>query len=329
MGRLLINMPCYGCARNFSFMTREYGCVSCGFAFCSSCLKNKTCRKCLSQKSPTKTVPHNSAVLEKKLFTLENPNKSPITVYKQTETRFTSLKRGLSLEDQALVDRLSKLKAETINRRDIPSQHEIEDRLAKLKGISPDVYRKPPVFIKPSNPNIDPVTQLLNQVAEESAIDLQSDHPQELYQYQKPSHDEDEVEMLLRKACAAAEIEAKMEMDNLNKDKEIQQRMKNLKIGRREATENESISDDSDEDQQATKIIEKALAENRLAELDDGFSTDLKMEDELPWCELCNEDAQLRCVECDGDLYCRRCWKETHRDPELKQHHIENYTPPK
>ena len=83
--RLLINMPCYGCARNFSFMTREvslidylklfdtmmnlyfsqYGCVSCGFAFCSSCLKNKTCRKCLSQKSPTKTVPHNSAVLEK------------------------------------------------------------------------------------------------------------------------------------------------------------------------------------------------------------------------------------------------------------------------
>jgi len=31
--------------------------------------------------------------------------------------------------------------------------------------------------------------------------------------------------MLLRKACAAAEIEAKMEMDNLNKDKEIQQRL--------------------------------------------------------------------------------------------------------
>lgn len=104
--------------------------------------------------------------------------------------------------------------------------------------------------------------------------------------------------------------------------------MNDLKIERKKATEKESISDDSDEEQQASKIVEKALAENRL-ELDDDFSTDLKMEDELPWCELCNEDAQLRCTECDGDLYCRRCWKETHNDAELKQHHTKNYKPPK
>ena len=104
--------------------------------------------------------------------------------------------------------------------------------------------------------------------------------------------------------------------------------MNDLKIGRPEVPANQSISDDSDEEQQASKIIEKAMAENQL-ELDDDFSTDLKMEDELPWCELCNEDAQLRCIECDGDLYCRRCWKETHQDPELKQHRIENYKPPK
>ena len=78
------------------------------------------------------------------------------------------------MEDQALVDRLSKLKTETKDLKQIPSQQEIEDRLAKLKGISPDVYRKPAVFTTPSNPNVDPVTQLLNQVAEESAIDSQS-----------------------------------------------------------------------------------------------------------------------------------------------------------
>jgi len=139
---------------------------------------------------------------------------------------------------------------------------------------------------------------------------------------------EDEVEMLLKKASAAAEMEARMEIENLKKDKEIRRRMNDLKIGRPEVPANQSISDDSDEEQQASKIIEKAMAENQL-ELDDDFSTDLKMEDELPWCELCNEDAQLRCIECDGDLYCRRCWKETHQDPELKQHRIENYKPPK
>jgi len=230
------------------------------------------------------------------------------------------------MEDQALVDRLSKLKTETKDLKQIPSQQEIEDRLAKLKGISPDVYRKPAVFTTPSNPNVDPVTQLLNQVAEESAIDSQSACAIDFNQ--TPPNGEDEVEMLLKKASAAAEMEARMEIENLKKDKEIQRRMNDLKIGRPEVPANQSISDDSDEEQQASKIIEKAMAENQL-ELDDDFSTDLKMEDELPWCELCNEDAQLRCIECDGDLYCRRCWKETHQDPELKQHRIENYKPPK
>merc|ERR1712071_642011 len=326
MGRLLVNMSCHGCARNFSFMSREHGCSSCGFAYCSKCLKDKICRNCQSQKSATNLSPENSSVLEKKLLTLENPNKSPITVYKQTECRFTSLKRGLSMEDQALVDRLSKLKTETKDLKQIPSQQEIEDRLAKLKGISPDVYRKPAVFTTPSNPNVDPVTQLLNQVAEESAIDSQSACAIDFNQ--TPPNGEDEVEMLLKKASAAAEMEARMEIENLKKDKEIRRRMNDLKIGRPEVPANQSISDGPDEEQQASKIIEKAMAESQL-ELDDDFSTDLKMEDELPWCELCNEDAQLRCIECDGDLYCRRCWKETHQDPELKQHRIENYKPPK
>ena len=113
----------------------------------------------------------------RKLHTLENPNKSPIVVYKQSgENRLTSLKRGLSLEDQALVDRLSKLKTDVKAIKEIPSQREIEERLARLKGISPEVYKKNPLVTATSlNPNIDPVTQLLNQVAEESAIDLQSD----------------------------------------------------------------------------------------------------------------------------------------------------------
>lgn len=30
------------------------------------------------------------------------------------------------------------------------------------------------------------------------------------------------------------------------------------------------------------------------------------------WCEICNDDATVKCLGCDGDLYCARCWKEVH-----------------
>ncbi|KAL5113314.1 hypothetical protein ACEQ8H_008827 [Pleosporales sp. CAS-2024a] len=31
------------------------------------------------------------------------------------------------------------------------------------------------------------------------------------------------------------------------------------------------------------------------------------------WCVLCQDDATLRCLGCDGDLYCQICWTEGHR----------------
>ncbi|PFH57032.1 hypothetical protein XA68_15604 [Ophiocordyceps unilateralis] len=33
------------------------------------------------------------------------------------------------------------------------------------------------------------------------------------------------------------------------------------------------------------------------------------------WCTVCLEDATLRCLGCDDDPYCSRCWNEMHRGP--------------
>ena len=34
------------------------------------------------------------------------------------------------------------------------------------------------------------------------------------------------------------------------------------------------------------------------------------------WCVICLDDATVKCLGCDGDLYCVNCWKEGHRGPD-------------
>jgi len=38
-------------------------------------------------------------------------------------------------------------------------------------------------------------------------------------------------------------------------------------------------------------------------------------EDQKTWCIVCLDDATVRCVGCDNDVYCSRCWKDMHSGP--------------
>jgi hypothetical protein len=35
------------------------------------------------------------------------------------------------------------------------------------------------------------------------------------------------------------------------------------------------------------------------------------------WCIICQDDATVKCMGCDGDLYCASCWKEGHMGPDV------------
>jgi hypothetical protein len=62
-------------------------------------------------------------------------------------------------------------------------------------------------------------------------------------------------------------------------------------------------------------------------------STNLRkqVDDEIDtWCIICQDDATLKCLGCDGDLYCQNCWMEGHRGEsagfEEKRHKAVLYT---
>lgn len=43
--------------------------------------------------------------------------------------------------------------------------------------------------------------------------------------------------------------------------------------------------------------------------LQDADFSDQKDDSEEEWCCLCNDDAIIKCSDCDDDLYCKRCFK--------------------
>ncbi|KAF2036017.1 hypothetical protein EK21DRAFT_84392 [Setomelanomma holmii] len=47
-----------------------------------------------------------------------------------------------------------------------------------------------------------------------------------------------------------------------------------------------------------------AIGSNLQKSIDDEIDT---------WCIICQDDATLRCLGCDNDLYCQNCWMEGHR----------------
>jgi len=72
-----------------------------------------------------------------RLEMMDDPGKPPITLYRESN-RVAALKRGLSIEDQKIVDRLQELRGDSRRRKSTETigEEEVAARLAKLKGNS-------------------------------------------------------------------------------------------------------------------------------------------------------------------------------------------------
>nr|XP_006979270.1 abscission/NoCut checkpoint regulator isoform X1 [Peromyscus maniculatus bairdii] len=129
---------CYGCAVKFTLFKKEYGCKNCGRAFCNGCLsfnalvpragntQQKVCKQChavLTRGSSDNTSKWSPPQNYKKRVAALEAKKKPSTLQSQ----------GLTPQDQAIADRLARLRQEN-KPKSVPSQAEIEARLAALKG---------------------------------------------------------------------------------------------------------------------------------------------------------------------------------------------------
>ncbi|XP_063387683.1 abscission/NoCut checkpoint regulator [Cydia fagiglandana] len=220
------------------------------------------------------------------------------TVKDNSSTDSSNKQRIQNEKDQEIQARLHKLKE---NEKMKTSEEEISRRLQNIKGEVPSTSD----------------AELLERLAKLRGV------PPVLLAPDTRSEQE-QADDLLKQYQAKTAIDAKYinEFNGLVND--MESRLQNLKgNGGPSQTRNVNPEDTPSEDEEDTvkKIIEKLKTE---ALLDEELSP--TSNDELPFCEICNEDATMRCVGCRY-LFCKRCFLD-HKDDDDGCDRYEPYTPP-
>ncbi|XP_063367656.1 abscission/NoCut checkpoint regulator [Cydia amplana] len=206
---------------------------------------------------------------------------------------------------QEIQARLHKLKE---NEKVKTSEEEISRRLENIKGEVPSTSD----------------AELLERLAKLRGVPVATLQTKTVLVTPDTRSEQEQADDLLKQYQAKTAIDTKYinEFNGLVND--MESRLLSLKgNGGPSQTRNVNPEDTPSEDEEDTvkKIIEKLKTE---ALLDEQLSP--TSNDELPFCEICNEDATMRCVGCQY-LFCKRCFLD-HKDDDDGCDRYEPYTPP-
>ncbi|XP_013107080.2 abscission/NoCut checkpoint regulator [Stomoxys calcitrans] len=356
-------MSCYGCTKKYGLFTKEYGCPNCGYSYCAKCLKrpiavpkhnNKILNVCLICYDKLSKLQAAEKVIDVEalpgtIVTKANKGKcneniirtdintllevepsaaaltgdvlAPISPQMNTSTHSSGENSDITENlDTAILKRLQKLKIDGNLAQQLPSDEEMRSRLANLNGIPYKDYSKKDLLL-----NVDQRT------------------------------DQEKMKDLLEQFMGEANLDRRVETERNDAISDIEKRLRALRdvpvdgapaIGGETrlkgyiSPDTNTPSDNEIDDEILLKdIMQKYLAEARLSEAANTLESELASSvppppvgvktEELPWCNICNEDAVLRCIGCEGELFCAPCYRECHDDDEEYRNHVnEPYSAP-
>lgn len=307
---------CSTCSKGFGFFNRELGCVKCNRVFCKKCLcydslddKNKKVKVCLRC---FKIGDDSFSNRKEKSFKIEEllevkPNEFTVPILLPATTS--------SAVNVDIRNRLDLLKDNNDNKDSSNETDNIDDikqRLANLKGVEYKASTNKILFATDTRSQQEQIDDLLKQFVEEKEINCQ---------YETEGNDSaktgtiDDIERRLAILRGQDPDKIKSPMDQEFKDETEQEEIDRTVLNYIEEAQLPEFSVDPAE-QEFIDSIPLPPSGNK------------KDIEELPFCEICNEDAVIRCSDC-VNLFCHKCFLEFHDEEDYKTHKTKPYEAPK
>lgn len=160
------------------------------------------------------------------------------------------------------------------------------------------------------------ISQVLAELELEEKHALSEEHAEDIHNAAKPSdaqeevdspHSEDDPGGTTKEPTGNEEVEPSLDLPSAPSDQ--------LPTSPSPPASSEPKSQPTDNTSLAARLARLSLpsAPRKLREVTPKSPPKFTDEEIESWCVICNEDATVRCLGCDGDLYCQACWDEGHR----------------